>query len=131
MAHMVKDERKLYTHYEKGKAGVCTTHERKEKYTMNTVQYVENDGVAFIKGCICANPYKDPNSRLREIKKMFMKQLLQFQKMVIQPAQTYQLAKIIYTGKVKEGMNDDVCMTLLFTSFWAVSMTYFLFRLLL
>ena len=38
--------------------------------------------------------------------------------MVIQPAQAYQLAKVVYTGKVKEGMKD-IAMTLLFTTYWA------------
>ena len=119
MAHMVKDERKVYTYYEKGKAGVCTTHERKEKYTVNVLQYFNQEAVHFINDTICANPYKDANERLHKVKKEFRKQLLQFQKMVLQPAQAYQMAKIIYTGKIKEGMNDDIAMTLLFTTYWA------------
>ena len=119
MAHMVKDERKVYTYYEKGKAGVCTTHERKEKYTVNVLQYFNQEAVHFINDTICANPYKDANERLTKVKKEFRKQLLQFQKMVLQPAQAYQMAKIIYTGKIKEGMNDDIAMTLLFTTYWA------------
>ena len=119
MAHMVKNERKVYTYYEKGKAGVCTTHERKEKYTVNVLQYFNQEAVHFITDTICANPYKDANERLHKVKKEFRKQLLQFQKMVLQPAQAYQMAKIIYTGKVKEGMNDDIAMTLLFTTYWA------------
>jgi len=119
MAHMVKNERKVYTYYEKGKAGVCTTHERKEKYTVNCLSYFNQEAVHFIEDCVCANPYKDANERLDQVKKEFRKQLLQFQKMVLQPAQAYQLAKVIYTGKVKEGMNDDIAMTLLFTTYWA------------
>ena len=119
MAHMVKDERRVYTYYEKGKAGVCTTHERKEKYTVNVLQYFNQEAVHFITDTICANPYKDANERLDKCKKEFRKQLLQFQKMVLQPAQAYQMAKIIYTGKIKEGMNDDIAMTLLFTTYWA------------
>ena len=118
-SHMVKDERRVYTYYEKGKAGVCTTHERKEKYTVNVLQYFNQEAVHFINNTICANPYKDANERLDKVKKEFRKQLLQFQKMVLQPAQAYQMAKIIYTGKVKEGMNDDIAMTLLFTTYWA------------
>ena len=119
MAHMVKDERRVYTYYEKGKAGVCTTHERKEKYTVNVLQYFNQEAVHFVTDTICANPYKDANERLDKCKKEFRKQLLQFQKMVLQPAQAYQMAKIIYTGKIKEGMNDDIAMTLLFTTYWA------------
>ena len=119
MAHMVKDERRVYTYYEKGKAGVCTTHERKEKYTVNVLQYFNQEAVHFVTDTICANPYKDANERLNQVKKEFKKQLLQFQKMVIQPAQQYQLAKIVYTGKIKEGQNDDIAMTLLFTTYWA------------
>ena len=34
MAHMVKNERKVWTMYEKGKAGVVTTNERKMKYVL-------------------------------------------------------------------------------------------------
>ena len=119
MAHMVKDERKVYTYYEKGKAGVCTTHERKEKYTVNCLQYFNQEAVHFINDTVCANPYRDANERLEQVKKEFKKQLLQFQKMVIAPAQAYQLAKIVYTGKVKEGLKDDIAMTLLFTTYWA------------
>ncbi len=37
----------------------------------------------------------------------------------LQPAQSYQMAKIIYTGKIKEGMNDDIAMTVLFSTYWA------------
>ena len=119
MAHMVKDERRVYTYYEKGKAGVCTTHERKEKYTQSVLGYFNQEAVHFVTDTVCANPYKDANERLDKVKKEFRKQLLQFQKMVLQPAQAYQMAKIIYTGKVKEGMNDDIAMTLLFTTYWA------------
>ena len=32
----------------------------------------------------------------------------------------HQLAKHIYTGKCKPGMNDDIVMTILFTTYWAV-----------
>ena len=98
---------------------MCTTHERKEKYTVNVLQYFNQEAVHFINNTICANPYKDANERLDKVKKEFRKQLLQFQKMVLQPAQAYQMAKIIYTGKVKEGMNADIAMTLLFTTYWA------------
>ena len=119
MAHMVKDERKVWTMYEKGKAGVVTTNERKIKYVSSVLSFFNNGGIHFISDTICANQYIDANDRLGLVKKEFKKQLLQFQKNVIQPTQPWNLAKIIYSGKVKDGMKDDIVMTLLFTTFWA------------
>ena len=47
--------------------------------------------------------------------------MLSFQKMVIGNENApYQLAKHIYSGKVKAGMNDDIVMTILFTTYWAI-----------
>ena len=86
---------------------------------MNCLQYFNQEAVHFADSFHCVNPFKDANDREHLVKKEFRKQLLQFQKIVLQPAQAYQLAKIVYTGKVKEGMNDDIVMTLLFTTFWA------------
>tara|TARA_Y100001936_G_scaffold229973_1_gene252633 strand:+ start:578 stop:1111 length:534 start_codon:yes stop_codon:yes gene_type:complete len=97
MAHMVKNERKCYTYYEKGKAGVCTTHERKEKYTVNVLQYFNQEAVHFINDTICVNPYKDANERLDKVKKEFRKQLLQFQKMVYVFVKNYHLYRIPLT----------------------------------
>ena len=44
--------------------------------------------------------------------------LLQFQKNVLLPANSWEIAKVVYTGKLKAGMKDDLVMTLLFTCFW-------------
>lgn len=119
MAHMVKDERRTWTLYEKGKAGVVTTHERKIKYTEALIGYFNMGAIHFMDNMICANPYADANTRADKVKKEFKKQLLQFQKNTLQPAQPWDIAKVIYSGKVKPGMNDDIAMTLLFTTFWA------------
>ena len=119
MAHMVKKERKVWTMYEKGKAGVVTTNDRKMKYVSSVLSYFNNSAIHFIEDTVCKNQYVDANDRLKKVKNEFKKQLLQFQKNVIQPTQPWDLAKIIYSGKVKEGMKDDLVMTLLFTTFWA------------
>lgn len=119
MAHMVKDERRCWTLYEKGKAGVVTTHDRKIKYTEALITYFNMGAIHFMENMICANPYVDANTRVDKVKKEFKKQLLQFQKNVLQPAQPWDIAKLIYSGKVKPGMCDDIAMTMLFTVFWA------------
>ncbi len=119
MAHMVKNERKVWTMYEKGKAGVVTTNERKMKYVESVLGFFNNQAIHFINDTVCKNPYRDANDRLKLVKSEFKKQLLQFQKNVLHPTKPWDLAKIIYSGKVKEGMKDDICMTLLFTTFWA------------
>jgi len=119
MAHMVKNERKCWTMYEKGKAGVVTTHERKTKYTESVLNFFNMEAIHFINNPVCANPYVDANNRWSKVKTEFKKQMLQFQKNVLMPANSWDVAKIVYSGKVKAGMNDDICMTLLFTCFWA------------
>lgn len=119
MAHMVKDERRCWTMYEKGKAGVVTTHERKTKYTESVLNFFNMEAIHFINEPICANPYVDANDRWNKVKAEFKKQLLQFQKNVLMPANAWEVAKVVYSGKVKAGMNDDIAMTLLFTCFWA------------
>jgi hypothetical protein len=119
MAHMVKDERKCWTMYEKGKAGVVTTHERKTKYTESVLNFFNMEAIHFINSPVCANPYVDANSRWGAVKSEFKKQMLQFQKNVLMPANSWEVAKVVYSGKVKAGMNDDIAMTLLFTCFWA------------
>ena len=118
MTHMVRNERKVWVMYEKGRAGVITTNERKEKYVSSVLSFFHNKAIHFIDGTICANQYLDANDRLKHVKSEFKKQLLMFQKNVIQPTQPWNLAKIIYSGKVKDGMKDDLVMTLLFTCFW-------------
>jgi hypothetical protein len=121
MAHMVRNERKCYTQYEKGKAGVLTTHERKEKYTHSFLNYFNTEAVHFINDWVCINPFEDANERHRKVKAELKKQLLSFQKMVLTNDNApYQLAKHIYSGKVKAGMNDDIVMTILFTTYWAI-----------
>jgi hypothetical protein len=119
MAHMVRNERKCWTMYEKGRAGVITTHDRKTKYTESVLGFFNMEAIHFLEETVCANPYVDANDRLEKVKAEFKKQMLQFQKNVLQPAQAWEVAKVIYSGKVKAGMNDDIVMTLLFTVFWA------------
>jgi hypothetical protein len=119
MQHMCKDIRKFYTYHEKEKPGVCTTHERKEKYTVNTVQYFNQGAIHFDENFICANPFYSAETRTNRVQKELRKQLIQFQKVVVPAAQPYQLAKYFFTGKLKPGMNDDCVMTLLFTIYWA------------
>ena len=74
--------------------------------------------VHFVENMVCANAYEDANERLKRVKMEFKKQLLQFQKNVLLPANSWEIAKVVYTGKLKAGMKDDLVMTLLFTCFW-------------
>jgi hypothetical protein len=121
MAHMCKDERRCYTQYEKGKCGVLTTHDRKEKYTHSFLNYFNTEAVHFINDWVCVNPFEDANNRHKKVRSELKKQMLSFQKMVIGNENApYQLAKHIYTGKCKAGMNDDIVMTILFTTYWAI-----------
>jgi hypothetical protein len=121
MAHMVRNERRVYTQYEKGKCGVLTTHDRKEKYTHSFLNYFNTEAVHFINDWVCCNPFEDANTRHKSIKTELKKQLLTFQKMVLSNEnRPFELSKHIYTGKVKAGMNDDIVMTILFTTYWAV-----------
>ena len=94
------------------------------------------NAVHFVEGFICSNTYEDANERTDKVKAEFKKQLLQFQKNVLLPANSWEIAKVIYTGskqtmrtknmkktnttkELKAGMKDDLVMTLLFTTFWA------------
>tara|TARA_B100000683_G_scaffold83936_1_gene82858 strand:- start:314 stop:571 length:258 start_codon:yes stop_codon:yes gene_type:complete len=67
---------------------------------------------------VCANPKLDANRRLLETKAEFKKQLIQFKQLTIPAAQPFDLPKLIYTGKTKKGMNDDLVMTLMIAVFW-------------
>lgn len=108
---MVQDERKLWVLYEKGRAGVITTNSRKEKYTDSALGYFNMNAVHFLNGMVCMNKYEDANERLPKIKAEFKKQLLQFQKNVLLPANAWEQAKIVYTGKLKAGMKDDLVVS--------------------
>ena len=117
MKHMVKDERLVYVVHEKKRAGVTTTHKRKELYATTLVESIHN--LRFSPKCVCANPKLDANARLTQTKQEFKKQMIQFKKLTIPAAKPFDLPKIIYTGKTKKGMNDDIVMTLMIGLFWA------------
>ncbi len=116
MKHMVKDERLIYVVHEKRKAGVNTTHKRKELYAQTLLEYVANTRI--IPGCVCVNPKLDANKRLLETKAEFKKQMIQFKKLTLPAPKPFDLPKLIYTGKTKKGMNDDMVMTLMIAVFW-------------
>ena len=106
----------MYVIHEKKKAGVNTTHKRKELYAKTMLEYVATTRI--IPRCVCANPKLDANRRLLETKAEFKKQLIQFKQLTIPAAQPFDLPKLIYTGKTKKGMNDDLVMTLMIAVFW-------------
>jgi len=116
MKHMVKDERKVFTIHEKKKAGVNTTHKRKQLYAQTMLEYTRTTRID--PACVCVNPNLDATKRLLHTKKEFRKQLTQFKKLQIPAAKPFDLPKIIYTGKTKKGMNDDLVMTLMIGVFW-------------
>jgi hypothetical protein len=60
----------------------------------------------------------DANTRLVATKKEFEKQLLGFRKIILPSKQPFNNAKIVFTGKVKHGMNDDLVMTLMIALYW-------------
>ncbi len=117
MKHMVKDERLVYVVHEKRKAGVNTTHKRKELYAKTLVEGIA--GLKFSPKCICANPKIDAQTRMQKTKAEFKKQMIEFKKLTIPAAKPFDLPKIIYTGKTKKGKNDDIVMTLMIGLFWA------------
>jgi len=117
MAHMLKDERLVYTLKEKNRVGVMTTNKRKELYVQACLEY--QSGMHISPQCVCVNPQLDANERLLLTKKEFRSQLLKFKKLVVPGAQHYQLPKIIYTGKTSSGNQDDLVLTLMFSVFWA------------
>ena len=45
--------------------------------------------------------------------------MIQFKKLTIPAAKPFDLPKIVYTGKTKKGVNDDLVMTLMIGLFWA------------
>ncbi len=49
--------------------------------------------VHFVEDMVCANAYIDANERLKMVKDEFKKQLLQFQKNVLLPANSWEIAK--------------------------------------
>ena len=51
------------------------------------------NAVHFVEGFICANTYEDANERSDKVKAEFKKQLLQFQKNVLLPANSWEVAK--------------------------------------
>ena len=116
--YILKDERKLYTVHEKRKAGVCTTHARKELYALNVLNYINSSNLHMAKSIVCANPMMDANTRMSSTKKEFVKQMVQFRKIILPSKQPFNNAKFIFTGKSKKGMQDDLVMTLMIAAFW-------------
>lgn len=116
--HMLRNERRLYTIHEKRKAGVCTTHARKEVYALTLLTYFNSGTIRFLSNAACANPMMDANTRLVKTKKEFEKQLVQFRKIILPGTQPFKDAKFVFTGKAKRGMNDDLVMTLMIACFW-------------
>ena len=121
--HMLRNERKLYTIHEKKKAGVCTTHARKESFAITLLSYFNSGNIHFSSTCICANPMVDANTRFIKTKNEFKKQLTQFRKIILQPTQSFKNAKFVYSGKAKKGMKDDLVMTLMIAAFWGREFT--------
>lgn len=116
--HMLRNERRLYTVYEKKKAGVCTTNARKELYALTLLSYFNNNTIQFSDSVVCANPMMDANVRLVQTQKELEKQLVQFRKMILAPTQPYKNAKFVFSGKSKKGMKDDMVMTLMIATYW-------------
>ena len=116
--HMLRKEKRLYTIHEKKKAGVCTTHARKEIYALTLLTYFNSGTIRFLQDAACANPMMDANTRLVQTKKEFEKQLVQFRKIILPGTQPFKDAKFVFTGKAKRGMNDDLVMTLMIAAFW-------------
>lgn len=94
MCHMVRNERRVWCMHEKGRPGVITTNDRKERYTDSSLQYFNMGAVHFSYNMICANAYMDANERLNKVKAEFKKQLLQFQKNVLLPANSCKYSSI-------------------------------------
>ena len=118
MRHMVRSEHLLFTVREKKKAGVCTTHDRKEMMVASLLDYFNGKRLHITSGCVCANPKMDANTRLAQTKDTMKKQLIQFRKMVIPGSQPYKNSKYVFTGKAKSGMQDDLVMTLMIAIWW-------------
>jgi len=55
MVHMVRNERRVWCMHEKGRPGVITTNDRKERYTDSSLQYFNMGAVHFSYNMICAN----------------------------------------------------------------------------
>ena len=118
MRFMVRNEHRLFTVHEKQKAGVCTTHDRKEMMVAALLCNFNSKTLHISSQCICANPRMDANTRLGQTKETMKKQLIQFRKMVIPGSQPYKVSKFVFTGKAKTGMNDDLVMTLMIAVWW-------------
>ena len=101
---------------EKGQQGVLTTHKRKELYANHAIELFAGGGIHFHRDVFSANPFLDANVRTNKMKDTFCKQLQQFQRLVIPRANTYDLPKIIYSGK--QNGEDDFVMTFLIGLYW-------------
>jgi hypothetical protein len=117
MKHMLRNERLIYTIHEKKRVGVNTTNKRKELYVATVLEYAAS--MHIIPNCVCVNPKLDANKRLLQTKAEFRKQMLIFKKLTIPGPKPFDLPKIVYTGKTKTGVNDDMVMTLMIGCFWA------------
>ena len=117
MAHMLQNERLVYTLKEKNRVGVATTNKRKILYVQACLEY--QSGMHISPKCVCVNPQLDANERLLLTKKEFRTQLLKFKKLVVGTVNAFDLPKIIFTGKTSSGNQDDLVLTLLFGVFWA------------
>ena len=117
MRHMVRNEQKLFTVYERIKRELH--HQRAERTDGATIlNYFNSKNLHIAEGCVCANPKQDANTRLLQTKQTMQKQFIQFRKMVLPGTQPYKSSTFVFTGKAKSGMQDDLVMTTMIAIFW-------------
>tara|TARA_B100000161_G_scaffold251512_1_gene210614 strand:+ start:1815 stop:3536 length:1722 start_codon:yes stop_codon:yes gene_type:complete len=116
MASMLRSIEKVVSIRERGEPGVLTTHKRKELYANHAIELFAGGGIHFHEDLFSANPFLDANVRTDRMRKLFCKQMNQFQRLVIARGNAYDLPKIIYSGK--QNGEDDFMMTFLIGLYW-------------
>ena len=87
--------------HEKKKAGVNTTHKRKELYAQTMLEYIAT--TRHRPELRCVNPKLDANRLWIETKAEFKKQMIQFKKLTIPAAKPFDLPKVVYTARRRRG----------------------------
>lgn len=117
-AFFLRDQRRVWCMSEKGRPGVNTTHDRKEKMVSSLLLFVNQQAMSLYKNFITTNTQLCAKTRREKTLEEFKKQFSSFRKIVSKPKEAWKLPRISYSGK-GNGNNDDMIMTLLIGAWWA------------
>lgn len=108
--------KRVWVMHEKEKTGVLTTNARKELYADRLKYFLSQNCIGWRdEGVLTGNPSKGEAERIR---KVCHEQLSNYRRVTMEAAPG-RIAKHHYSGKLAGSRQDDLCLTLQLTAYWA------------